>query len=180
MIALSGTPTLTTDRLILRAPAMGDWPHWRAFARSDRARYVGGPMTEGVAWRALGHMTGHWVHRGFGTFVFALRDAPDTPLGAAGPWFPMGWPEHEIGWTLWSAQAEGRGLAFEAAQAARAHAYGPLGWQGAVSYIDPGNDRSVALARRLGAVEDPGAPVPDFPADTPPVRVFRHPGPGAA
>jgi RimJ/RimL family protein N-acetyltransferase len=180
MITLSGTPVLTTERLILRAPQAGDWPQWWAFARTDRARFIGGPMTEWVAWRALCHMTGHWVHRGFGTFVFALRDRPEMPLGSVGPWFPAGWPEREIGWTVWSPDAEGRGLAFEAATAARSHAYATLGWPGAVSYIDEGNDRSVALALRLGATLDPDAAAPDFPGDDTPVRVYRHPAPGSA
>jgi RimJ/RimL family protein N-acetyltransferase len=175
-VTLSGTPTLETDRLILRAPRAGDAPVSMAFLMSDRARYVGGPLDARLAWRATCHLTGHWVHRGFGMFIFADRAAPDTPLGMAGPWFPEGWPETEIGWSVWVADAEGRGLAFEAAQAARAWAFAELGWTTAVSYIDHGNERSAALARRLGAVEDATAPQP-FPDE--PCRVFRHSAPGA-
>ena len=48
------------------------------------------------------------------------------------------------------APAEGRGVAMEAAIAARAYAYRVLGWQTAVSMIDPGNARSIRLAQRLG------------------------------
>jgi RimJ/RimL family protein N-acetyltransferase len=88
----------------------------------------------------------------------------------------MGWPEKEIGWSVWAPEAEGKGLAFEAAQAARAWAYGTLGWTTAVSYIDPANARSIALARRLGATRDPEAPLIDgyTPENT---LVFRHPAP---
>ena len=48
-----------------------------------------------------------------------------------------------------AAEAEGKGLAFEAAQATRAHAYADLGWQTAISLIDPANLRS--QAERFGA-----------------------------
>ena len=50
---------------------------------------------------------------------------------------------------------EGHGFATEAARAARAHAYGTLGWPTAVSYVDADNHRSAALALRLGCTEDP-------------------------
>lgn len=170
MIELAGAPHIETERLMLRAPRHGDWEAWRAFATSERARGIGGPMTEALAWRALGHLTGHWVHRGFGMFVIADRRSRAT-LGMAGPWFPVGWPEPEIGWSLWTPDAEGRGYAFEAARAARAWAFGSLGWRSAVSYIAEDNARSIALAQRLGAVRDPEAASPDSLA---PVGVWRH------
>ena len=58
--------------------------------------------------------------------------------------------------------------------AARRFAYGPLGWSGAVSYIDRENVASIALARRLGCTEDPSAERFD-PVDV----VLRHPTPEA-
>ncbi|MGI9393987.1 MAG: GNAT family N-acetyltransferase, partial [Boseongicola sp.] len=90
-------------------------------------------------------------------------------------WYPEDWPEPEIGWTVWAAEAEGEGFAFEAAKAARDFAFRELGWTTAVSYIDDGNDRSVALAERLGAWRDDAAETPDN--DEPPVLVYRHPVP---
>jgi RimJ/RimL family protein N-acetyltransferase len=181
MVTLYGTPVLTTERLILRAPRAGDYEPWAAFAASDRARHVGGPLTRYLAWRAMGHLTGHWVHRGFGMFIFARRDAPDAPLGMAGPWFPEGWPEPEIGWSVWAEAAEGTGLATEAATAARAWASATLGWTRPVSYIDRDNARSIRLAEKLGATLEPGAPVPQLSADDDPAEtlVYRHPAPGA-
>ncbi len=171
MIALSDTPVLTADRLILRAPQASDWPVWRDFAASERARYIGGPhVAPGTAWRAFGHVIGHWVLRGFGLFVFCDKGS-GIPLGMSGPWYPDGWPEREIGWTVWEAGAEGKGFAHEAATAARNFAYDILGWDTAVSYIDPLNDRSIALAERLGARRDDGAA---HPGDKP-CLVYRHP-----
>ncbi|WP_126978161.1 GNAT family N-acetyltransferase [Frigidibacter oleivorans] len=172
--ALTDTPVLRTERLVLRAPEGSDWEAWCAFAMSDRSRHMGGPYSRDTAWRAFGHVIGHWAMRGFGSFVFATPEG--TPLGMTGPWYPEGWPERELGWSVWAPGAEGKGLAFEAAAAARVHAFRDLGWTTAVSYIAPANDRSAALALRLGAVEEPGAA---FPGDGP-CRVFRHPRPEAA
>lgn len=175
MVTLTDTPVLTTERLVLRAPHAGDWPVWREFYESPRAEYVGGPLVGGgLAWRAFGHFVGHWVLRGYGMFVLTERGS-DLPLGAVGPWFPDGWAEHEIGWAIWSTTLEGRGYAHEAALAARDFAIRKLGWSQPVSYIDPANTRSIALALRLGASPDPDAPLPDFTAARPVPLVFRHP-----
>ena len=61
-----------------------------------------------------------------------------------------------------------------AAEAARTHVFETLGWDTAVSYIDPQNARSIALAERLGAVRDDSAARP-HPDDL----VYRHPKPEA-
>ena len=172
IITLSNTPVLETDRPSLRATQHGDFEPCAAFLTSDRARFVGGPHDRNQSWRAVGQLTGHWVHRGFGMFIFhAKGDA--TPLGMTGPWFPEGWPEHEIAWSIWVPAAEGKGLAFEAATAARAYAWNALGWNSAVSYIDPDNARSIRLAERMGAVPD-GNPVPEGESLT-----YLHPAPEA-
>ena len=171
---LAGTPVLETERLVLRGPLPSDWPVWRDFAESPRSGFIGGPMDLGRAWRGFCHVVGMWALRGFGSFVFAPKTG-GAPLGMAGPWHPEDWPEREIGWTVWSPAAEGKGFAFEAAQAARGYAYGVLGWQTAVSYIHPDNARSIRLAERLGAVRDASAAVP-HPEDG--TLAFRHPVPG--
>ncbi|MDJ0824686.1 MAG: GNAT family N-acetyltransferase [Rhodobacter sp.] len=174
---LADTPVLETDRLRLRAPDAQDWPLWNAFAQSDRAEHIGGPYTLRTAWRGFAHVVGMWVLRGYGSFVITAKD-DDTALGMAGPWHPADWPEQEIGWTIWAPENEGKGIAFEAAQAARRFAYDRLGWTTAVSYIDAPNTRSIALAERLGATRDPNAEAPNNGSDTE-VLVYRHPAPEA-
>jgi RimJ/RimL family protein N-acetyltransferase len=173
---LADTPVLETARFRLRAPHAGDAAAWAAFFTSHRARFIGGGAeeTEGRAWRAFAGMVGHWALRGFGTFVIEDR-ASGAPLGATGPWYPGDWPEREIGWTLWSAEAEGRGVMAEAVPPVLDHAFGPLGWDTAVSYIDPANARSIALAERLGARLDPAARTPRDEGGL----VYRHARPGA-
>ncbi|GGE20727.1 Protein N-acetyltransferase, RimJ/RimL family [Gemmobacter megaterium] len=169
MIHLSGTPVLETERLILRAPQASDFEAFAQFFVTDRARHVGGPVERPQAWRAFGHLIGHWVMRGYGFFVFADRTS-GLPLGSAGPWCPDGWPEPEIGWTVWAPEAEGKGMAHEAALAARAWAYGQLGWETAISLIAAENARSQALARRMGAVPERDADVMGKPC-----VIWRHP-----
>ncbi len=173
-VNLSATPVLMTERLILRAPVAADWPAFAAFEASDRSVFVRpAEITEAMIWRAFCHVIGMWVVRGYGNFVFTLNGS-DEPLGMCGPWHPVDWPERELGWHVWSADAEGKCFAFEAAMAARDHVFGTLGWDTAVSYIDPANDRSIALALRLGAVRDTEAAIP-HPEE--PTLVYRHPKP---
>jgi RimJ/RimL family protein N-acetyltransferase len=173
--ALAHTPVLDTERLILRAPSHADFDAFAPFVTSDRARFIGGGADKdtGHAWRVLAILSGHWHLRGFGTFVMEER-ATGRPVGSAGPWFPGDWPERELGWTIWSAEDEGRGFAREAVTELRRHVYADLGWDTAVSYIDARNARSLALARRLGCTRDEGAAPPDRDE---PVEVWRHPTP---
>lgn len=171
MSALANTPVLETERLILRAPGPQDLDAAAAFFTTERAQYVGGGADKDAthAFRIMAIIAGHWVLRGYGPFIAESRASGDT-VGAFGPWYPTDWPEREIGWSLWDAAFEGKGLAAEAARATVEHAYGTLGWDSAVSYIVPDNKPSQAVARRLGAHLDENATPPD-----PGTLVFRHP-----
>lgn len=170
---LADIPVLWTERLMLRAPKASDFEVFAPFVMSDRARFIGGGADKdiGHAWRMLAIISGHWHLRGWGTFVAEDRTSRQ-PVGSVGPWYPAGWPEHELGWTIWTEAAEGTGLAFEAVERARRHAYEDLGWTTAVSYIDVSNARSIALAERLGCTLDESAAVPR-PEE--PVKAWRHP-----
>jgi len=165
---------LETQRLVLRRPRARDWPAFLGYAMSSRAQYTGGLQWNGHAWRTFAAEIGHWEIRGYGMFIVTER-GDDAAIGLAGPWYPVGWPEREIGWMMFDAAHEGRGYAGEAAGAALAHAFGPLGWDTAVSYIHPENARSRALAERLGAAIDPEAIGPGQG----PALVYRHPRPEA-
>ncbi|MDW4497300.1 GNAT family N-acetyltransferase [Sulfitobacter sp. D35] len=180
MIAvLADTPVLETDRLILRAPRFEDYAVFEPFFLSRRSEFIGAwpDPTPGKAWRSFCHVAGMWALKGVGSFVYCDRQS-GAPLGHSGPWVPPEWPENEIGWTVWSEAAEGKGYAFEAASAARAYAYDTLGWTTAVSYIDPDNARSIALAERLGCRVDASANAPDSGLGKTPL-VYRHPAPEA-
>jgi len=88
-----------------------------------------------------------------------------------GGWYPAGWPEREIAWIIWPDEA-GHGYALEATHAVRRYFYDDLGWEGAVSYIDPKNLDSIRLAERLGCVKDKEAATIDGND-----AVYRHPAP---
>ena len=168
---------IETERLILRAPQLSDFETIEAFLADKRSETLGaGNLDRTEAWKVFSRIAGMWFLRGYGIFVVEDK-ATGKPLGSIGPWYPITWPEKEIGWSIWSAEAEGKGIAFEAAQAARDYAFNTLGWETAVSYIDASNTRSRALAERLGAVLDPDA---DYPGkcteadDEEPCLVYRH------
>ncbi|MEM9227990.1 MAG: GNAT family N-acetyltransferase [Pseudomonadota bacterium] len=162
-------PVLETPRLVLRRPGAEDAEGYISFLGDARSAMAGGVKPRNEAWRAYAAILGHWDLLGFGLFAVVLRDTGKS-IGLIGNYAPEGWPEREIGWVLFSQEHEGTGLALEAARAAHRHTFGSLGWDTAVSYIAHGNDRSVALARRLGAVEDLSAATPYGK----PCHVFRH------
>ena len=133
-------PEIDTERLRLRLPSEADFKAEVTFYDSDRSDGVGGRRAPDQVWRHLAAMIGHWVLRGYGLWAIEEK-ATGVYCGRVGLYCPDGWPEPEIGWTL-MAHAEGRGIAYEAALAARDYAYGTLGWTTAISLIGPGNTRS--------------------------------------
>lgn len=167
------TERLETPRLVLRRPVAADWEPARDFFMSERASGIGGPLSLGAAWRGFAAELGHWDIRGFGMWSVCRR-GEETPVGMIGPWCPEDWPETEVGWMIWDPACEGTGIATEAATAAIGHAWHVLNWDTVVSYIAPGNTRSIRLAEKLGAVLDPDAPQPK---PDKPCLVYRHPRP---
>ncbi len=165
-------PTLTTERLTLRAPNRIDFPAYAEIFASDRSIHMDGPLTRDEAWNGFAADIVGWQVLGFGYWTVAENPTSDI-VGFVGFAKPPYYPERELGWMV-TATHEGQGFAFEAAFAARAYAYGTLRFSTLVSYIDPLNARSIALAKRLGATHDQSAEHP-----TPGDLVYRHPAPEA-
>lgn len=163
-------PVIETERLVLRGPAPEDYPNFKHTFSSYRSRFMGGPLNAYEAWMLYAAEIGHWQIRGYGMWMIHDR-ATDETLGMAGGWKPAQWPEAEIAWIIWPETA-GRGYALEATHAARAYFYSTLGWEGAVSYVDPKNLDSIRLAERLGAKKDAEAASVDG-NDV----CYRHPSP---
>ena len=160
-------PTLTTERLTLRMPRLADFEPRAAFAASDRSIFEGGPIDRAAAWRIFASEVGQWPLMGYGPFSVDDR-ATGGYLGEVGIYRPQDYPEPELGWFV-IPEAEGRGVAREAAQAVIGWARATFGWQRLVNYIDPRNARSIALGLRLGGVIDPSLPGAE-PTDV----VIRH------
>ncbi len=167
-MATANIPVLETRRLVLRGPEPQDYPDFKATFSSYRARFMGGPLNTYESWMLYAAEIGHWQIRGYGMWMIHDKATDDT-YGMAGGWKPAMWPEAEIAWVIWP-DAAGHGIALEATHAARTHFYAELGWQGAVSYIDPKNLSSIRLAERLGATKDKTAQTIDGHD-----AVYRHP-----
>jgi RimJ/RimL family protein N-acetyltransferase len=172
MTAASFTiPSLETDRLILRAPRIADLPHLTAFFETERSHMVGGPKDTMGSWQSLMSRLGHWAAYGYGLWHLTEK-ASQRFIGWVGMINAPTWDEPELGWTLF-AEAEGKGLAFEAATAARYHAARHQGLNCVISYIDHANERSRDLAERLGAKFERDGTLLDKPC-----QVWRHPSVG--
>lgn len=164
-------PTLHTERLTLTGLAERHFPAKAAFYASERSRYVGGPLTEERAWRALAGEIGHWTLRGYGRFAVELKNTGEL-VGIVGPWNPHGWPEPEIGWDLMNG-FEGNGYATEAAIETRRWVYAEKGWTTAISLTADGNIASAKLAQRVGCIHDGRFTHEVFGE----MDVWRHPSP---
>ena len=143
-------------------------PQLYEFYATSRSHMVGGPLEERDVHRMMLSTIGSWALKGHGMWHVADKDTDDM-IGATGIIFAPGWDEPELGWSI-MAGAEGKGIAFEAARAARHYAAQHLGHDGVISYIDPKNERSEALARRLGAKVEREVTFMDKP-----VNIWRHP-----
>jgi RimJ/RimL family protein N-acetyltransferase len=167
---MTAIPTIETERLILRPPAMRDWPDYADLMRSERAIYMGGPHSTSSAWGMFCHDVALWTLAGHGALTIEERDS-GLCLGQVGINGGPLFPEFELGWQVYQ-HAEGKGCAYEAVSALRDWAFNIRGLQTLVSYIAPDNVRSRRLAERLGAKQDESVSGAD-PTDL----VFRHPRP---
>ncbi|WP_425037800.1 GNAT family N-acetyltransferase [Primorskyibacter sp. S187A] len=167
-------PVIETERLRLREPRESDLPAVISFMGSERSRFVGGPVAEHHAFRSYAASLGHWMLRGYGFWMVADL-ATDAPLGRVGFLYGTGWHEPELGWQMFEG-AEGKGMAYEAAKAARAYGRAKLGLDGVISYLNPANTRSMALAKRLGCTHE--RDVTFFGEEG--IGIWRHPKGGTS
>ena len=165
----AGVPVLRGDRVELRAPRLSDFDAYAEILGSDRARHVGGPLDRAAAWDDFAQYVACWLLRGQGLWTVILR-TDGTVLGFVTVSTEYDDPEVELGY-MFRAGAEGRGYATEAAKLALAHARDGLGLDSLVSYIEPQNAASLAVASRLDARRDHLAEAAIGDATC---HVFRH------
>jgi RimJ/RimL family protein N-acetyltransferase len=151
---LNGVPD--TERLHLRRFTPADRAPFAALnADPEVVRYVGDghPMTRAESDALLDAIGAHWAQHGFGLWCAAPHEDPEACLGFVGlavpSFLPAVMPAVEVGWRL-ARDAWGRGLATEGARASLQHAFGELRLRSVISVIDPGNERSVRVAEKLG------------------------------
>ncbi len=150
---------------------MADFPPLYALFGSHRARFMGGPFPPKDMWYWIASEVGSWSLKEFGSWGVE-RASDNAFVGQVGINKPDHFPETEIGWVFLEA-FEGKGYAAEAAQACLDWWWGTPARGSLVSYIDPANSRSIALATRLGATHDANAALPagETADDT---VVYRH------
>lgn len=152
--AVPAPSELETPRLRLRQWRAGDRAPFAAInADPEVMRHIG----SGVLGRAgsdelLNRLRREWTRNGHG--LWALERREDGALlgfcGLAVPGFlPQVLPAVEIGWRL-RRDAWGHGYATEAARAALAAGWHDLALAQVISIIHPDNERSMAVAERLG------------------------------
>lgn len=159
-------PTLTTERLALRAPRIEEFATYRDVMTGPRAKYIG-EYDAKSAWREFAAGIGHWALFGYGTLHIERTD-DGALVGEVGLLNHEEYPEVELGWTLFDG-FEGHGYAAEAARGLKDWAFATHGFDTLVSYIDAENAASISVAKRIGAVHDPNAEKVD-PEDV----VYRH------
>lgn len=160
---MTTAPTITTDRLILRHHVIADFEPLYVPLESDRAQFLGGPFTRKQSWQ--------WIAAEVGSWRVELRKTGGF-VGQIGINQPHHFPELEIGW-IFLAQAEGKGYARQGATAIFDWVRSRLKPETLASYIDTQNLRSIALAKRLGALPDPDALRPDGDTKQDTI-VYRH------
>ncbi|MAK65352.1 MAG: GNAT family N-acetyltransferase [Maricaulis sp.] len=144
------TVTLETERLILRQPDLSDFePLCDMMADEETTRFIGGVQTPPLVWRSLCGIVGHWELRGYG-FFSVIEKSSGTWLGRIGPWYPHGWPQPEVGWSLNRASWR-KGYAAEAAQATLDWVFDTLGWEDVIHLIDAQNVASMGVAQKMGS-----------------------------
>ena len=164
----AAVPVLQTRRCRLRAPHLTDFAVLHAIMSSRRGVGAGGPTTPAETWADFARATATWLLRGHGMWTVETTGGADAGQVAGFVQISVepGDLEHELGF-LFAAEHEGRGLAEEAATAARFHGWAVLRLPSLVSYVATGNDRAERLMHRMGAD-------PDGTLDDGALTVWRH------
>jgi RimJ/RimL family protein N-acetyltransferase len=139
---------LETRRLLLRPLSTGDLEDFVALhSDPEVTRYIT-PFDRRRAEKRLRQNDAEWRDRGHGMLAIIDRERGGFLGRAAIKYWPQ-FEETEVGWTL-RRDAWGHGYATEAARACADWAFSELDVPYLTAMISPGNDRSVAVAERLG------------------------------
>jgi ribosomal-protein-alanine N-acetyltransferase len=146
---------LETDRLVLRRMEMPDVDDLMGiFSDPVAMRYYPGTKTRKEAEEWVRWTLRSYGDHGFGQWVAILKGSSQF-AGQCGPTVQEveGKDEVEIGY-LFLRRFWGRGLATEAAKAARDHGFYTLGYERLISLIDPANLASRRVAEKVGLTQE--------------------------
>lgn len=143
---------LETQRLILRyIDIEADLDAWvDMMSDEDTVRFIGGQtMDHAASWRQMAMAMGHQQARGY-SFWSTIEKSTGDFVGRVGVWFPVGWPEAEIGWTIHRNYTR-QGFAKEAGGACIDYVFETLGWDRIIHVIAEENIASIKTAEALGS-----------------------------
>jgi RimJ/RimL family protein N-acetyltransferase len=151
--AVTACPTLVTERLVLRPFREDDLDAYTAVLTTPEVRHslhLSEGYSRADAWYGMALWRGQWELRGSGQWALEERSTGEF-VGRAGLHLPErdDWPGLEVGWVL-DPSRWGKGYATEAGAQSIAYAFDELGAAQVFSVILPENERSAAVARRLG------------------------------
>lgn len=161
---------IETPRLCLEVPREDDWlPLHEYYADAECARFTfQTALPEEETRRVVGSLVRHWERKGYGPYVLREKRSGST-VGLVGLWFPSEWPETEIKWAI-IRKFWGTGYASEAARAVQSMTADHLPDLHPISLIHCDNERSIALAKAVGATLEKKI---DFRGGV--YHVYRHP-----
>ena len=142
-------PVLVTERLTVRASNMDDFAAWQQVLAE------GFGDTPEQAWDEFTNYSAGWVLHGHGLFT-AVRKSDTRITGFVLLGLEWDDEEPELGY-MFDPEFQGQGYATEACAAVRDFGFELLGQGQFVSYISKKNDRSNAMAARLGAIREADA-----------------------
>lgn len=159
-------PFLTTERLELWQPTLGDEPEMFAIVQNPEThRFLGPMLNRADHFTRFQRGAGSWFLHGYGSFMVRLKGEPAV-IGNCGVFHsyrglgPDFDDRPEAGWIL-AQSAVGQGIGHEAMTAALDWFDRTHGPREVVCMIEPGNAPSFALADKLGFKRTRDAQLPD-------------------
>ena len=146
-------PTLCTERLTLRPWRDDDYAPFAALNADPQVmRHFPAPLSRAESDAMADRLRVFMTQNDYGQWAVEVAGGAGF-IGYVGltiPRFEAAFtPCVEVGWRL-AAEHWGKGYASEAARAALAHGFGPLGLAEVVSLTVPANVRSMAVMHRIG------------------------------
>lgn len=141
-------PYLHTERLLLREYRRQDFDAFAAHLADPVSAAHLGTSDRQTAWRFFCSQAGQWLIHGAGWWAVEEK-ASGRLVGTIGAFFREDATEMELGWNTYRA-FWGHGFANEAAAAVVNHAFEIRGEPKVQALINPANESSLRVARRLG------------------------------
>jgi RimJ/RimL family protein N-acetyltransferase len=153
------TPTVRTDRLVLRAWHPDDHAAFAALNNDPEVmEFLPGRLDRAASDALADRFAANWDRDGYGLWAVEVPGvAPFVGFIGLNPAsFPAAFtPAVEVGWRL-ARPAWGHGYATEGARAALAFGFDTVGLDEIVSFTTRANARSRAVMERLAMTRDPG------------------------